>query len=201
MASHALMWERNALPSPWPSEAPFTRPAMSVTFRNAGTLLQLTEKITHSMYHRLHKVNRVRLDGLFLGCVNSLHLRERITQPMKTLRRSLFESNLNWVEATLFPIQVESHTCDRGREGGSVEENWIFLSVHLSLYLSLCQSIVMAALIWHSPPPLHCLRYAERRDGKNRDRFWYSANTLPLTFIFGHVTCARCASARWYLQY
>lgn len=40
MASQALMWERKALPSPWPSEAPFTRPAMSVTLRNAGTLLK-----------------------------------------------------------------------------------------------------------------------------------------------------------------
>lgn len=38
-ASHALMWERNAFPRPWPSDAPFTSPAISTTFRNAGTLL------------------------------------------------------------------------------------------------------------------------------------------------------------------
>uniref|UniRef100_A0A182QSV7 Uncharacterized protein n=1 Tax=Anopheles farauti TaxID=69004 RepID=A0A182QSV7_9DIPT len=35
MASHALMCERNALPRPWPSAAPFTSPAMSTTFRIA----------------------------------------------------------------------------------------------------------------------------------------------------------------------
>lgn len=40
IASQALMCERNAFPSPWPSEAPFTRPAMSTTFRKAGTLLK-----------------------------------------------------------------------------------------------------------------------------------------------------------------
>lgn len=40
MASQALMWDKKALPNPWPSEAPLTRPAMSTTFRNAGTLLQ-----------------------------------------------------------------------------------------------------------------------------------------------------------------
>ena len=43
MASQALMWERKALPRPCPSEAPFTRPAMSVTLRNAGTLLKCRE--------------------------------------------------------------------------------------------------------------------------------------------------------------
>ena len=40
MASQALIWDRKALPKPWPSEAPLTRPAMSTTLRNAGTLLQ-----------------------------------------------------------------------------------------------------------------------------------------------------------------
>ena len=39
MASQADMFERKALPSPWPSWAPFTSPAMSTTFRKAGTLL------------------------------------------------------------------------------------------------------------------------------------------------------------------
>lgn len=40
MPSHALMWERKAFPRPWPAWAPFTRPAMSTTLRNAGILLQ-----------------------------------------------------------------------------------------------------------------------------------------------------------------
>ena len=40
MASQALMCDKKALPSPWPSEAPLTKPAMSTTLRNAGTLLQ-----------------------------------------------------------------------------------------------------------------------------------------------------------------
>lgn len=38
--SQALMLERKAFPSPCPEWAPFTSPAMSTTFRKAGTLLQ-----------------------------------------------------------------------------------------------------------------------------------------------------------------
>merc|ERR1711872_595951 len=38
MASHALMLDKKALPNPWPSEAPLTRPAISTTLRKAGTL-------------------------------------------------------------------------------------------------------------------------------------------------------------------
>ena len=41
-ASQARMWERNALPRPWPSCAPLTRPAMSTTLRYDGTLLTCT---------------------------------------------------------------------------------------------------------------------------------------------------------------
>lgn len=40
MPSQALIWDRKAFPRPWPEWAPFTRPAMSTTLRNAGTLLQ-----------------------------------------------------------------------------------------------------------------------------------------------------------------
>lgn len=40
MASQAKMLERKALPKPWPEWAPFTKPAISTTFRNAGTLLK-----------------------------------------------------------------------------------------------------------------------------------------------------------------
>lgn len=40
IASQALMWERNAFPSPCPEWAPFTSPAISTTFRKAGTLLK-----------------------------------------------------------------------------------------------------------------------------------------------------------------
>lgn len=40
MPSQALMCERKALPSPWPSDAPLTKPAMSTTLRKAGTLLK-----------------------------------------------------------------------------------------------------------------------------------------------------------------
>jgi len=39
MASQPLICERKAFPSPWPSLAPLTRPAMSTTLRKAGTLL------------------------------------------------------------------------------------------------------------------------------------------------------------------
>ena len=34
------MCDKNALPSPCPSLAPLTKPAMSTTFKNAGTLLK-----------------------------------------------------------------------------------------------------------------------------------------------------------------
>ena len=37
--SQALMCERKLFPSPWPSAAPLTNPAMSTTFKKAGTLL------------------------------------------------------------------------------------------------------------------------------------------------------------------
>jgi hypothetical protein len=37
MPSTALMCDRNALPRPAPSAAPFTSPAMSVMFSTAGT--------------------------------------------------------------------------------------------------------------------------------------------------------------------
>ena len=40
IASQALICDKKAFPSPCPSEAPFTKPAISVTFKNAGTLLQ-----------------------------------------------------------------------------------------------------------------------------------------------------------------
>jgi hypothetical protein len=40
MPSQALMCERKALPSPWPSDAPLTKPAISTTLRYAGTLLE-----------------------------------------------------------------------------------------------------------------------------------------------------------------
>ena len=41
MASQALICDKKALPSPCPSEAPLTRPAISTTFRKAGTLLKI----------------------------------------------------------------------------------------------------------------------------------------------------------------
>lgn len=34
------MWDKKAFPKPWPSAAPFTSPAISTTFKNAGTLLK-----------------------------------------------------------------------------------------------------------------------------------------------------------------
>ena len=40
MASQALICDKKALPSPCPSEAPLTRPAISTTLRKAGTLLK-----------------------------------------------------------------------------------------------------------------------------------------------------------------
>lgn len=42
--SHALIWERKAFPKPCPSAAPFTRPAISTTFKYAGTLLFFRKK-------------------------------------------------------------------------------------------------------------------------------------------------------------
>lgn len=45
MASHALICDKKAFPSPWPSDAPLTKPAMSTTFKKAGTLLLRNNKI------------------------------------------------------------------------------------------------------------------------------------------------------------
>ena len=72
MASHALMWERKALPSPCPSEAPFTRPAMSVTLRNAGTLLKEIQGIesNYCIYHFRSDSIQGEPSGCSLGFVN-----------------------------------------------------------------------------------------------------------------------------------
>lgn len=40
IASQASIFERKAFPNPFPSWAPFTSPAISTTFKNAGTLLK-----------------------------------------------------------------------------------------------------------------------------------------------------------------
>ena len=48
-ASQALMCDRKALPRPWPSLAPLTSPAMSVTLRKAGTLLQENKAIKQQL--------------------------------------------------------------------------------------------------------------------------------------------------------
>ena len=44
--SQALMLDRKEFPRPFPSWAPFTSPAISTTFRKAGTLLQNTIRST-----------------------------------------------------------------------------------------------------------------------------------------------------------
>lgn len=41
MASQADIWDKKAFPKPCPSEAPFTKPAISTIFKNAGTLLKI----------------------------------------------------------------------------------------------------------------------------------------------------------------
>ena len=51
MASQALMWDKKAFPRPCPSEAPLTNPAMSVTFRKAGTLLQAKVHFVTNYYY------------------------------------------------------------------------------------------------------------------------------------------------------
>ncbi|CNH16664.1 Uncharacterised protein [Mycobacterium tuberculosis] len=38
MASHSRMWARNLFPSPAPSDAPLTRPAMSTKVTGAATM-------------------------------------------------------------------------------------------------------------------------------------------------------------------
>lgn len=45
MASQALMCDKKAFPNPCPSAAPLTNPAISTTFKNAGTLLKKEKKI------------------------------------------------------------------------------------------------------------------------------------------------------------
>ena len=76
------MCERNAFPSPCPSEAPLTRPAMSTTFKKAGTLLQSERTII---------VRRLFSQGggggvffaflLFGGAEGQIRLENNCTQP------------------------------------------------------------------------------------------------------------------------
>lgn len=58
-ASHAFMWDKKAFPKPWPSAAPFTNPAMSTTFKNAGTLLKNKQK-KKSIYNRWVYNNNIK---------------------------------------------------------------------------------------------------------------------------------------------
>lgn len=55
MPSHAPMCERKLFPKPCPSEAPFTSPAMSITCKKAGTLLE----IRISNYNRQDKYRTI----------------------------------------------------------------------------------------------------------------------------------------------
>lgn len=45
IASQALIFDKNAFPRPCPSAAPLTKPAISTTFKKAGTLLQSVKKM------------------------------------------------------------------------------------------------------------------------------------------------------------
>lgn len=47
MASQAPICDRKAFPRPCPSAAPFTKPAISTIFKNAGTLLEIDKKKTN----------------------------------------------------------------------------------------------------------------------------------------------------------
>ncbi len=62
MASQAFIWERKAFPSPWPSEAPLTRPAISTTLRNAGTLLE------NRKYNHKYSQRPIRWRKIFVFC-------------------------------------------------------------------------------------------------------------------------------------
>ena len=63
MASQALMCDKKAFPKPCPSEAPLTKPAISVTFKKAGTLLQ--KKATKRVLHLVMKKKKT-----FFFCCN-----------------------------------------------------------------------------------------------------------------------------------
>lgn len=61
IASHALMCERKAFPNPWPSAAPFTRPAMSTTLRKAGTLLQRKKKRKENWWSSMFQIDPINI--------------------------------------------------------------------------------------------------------------------------------------------
>ena len=55
------MCERKLFPKPCPSDAPFTNPAMSTTFKKAGTLLEIASKSTRLVvvFHSFNIFNKI----------------------------------------------------------------------------------------------------------------------------------------------
>lgn len=65
MASQALMCDKNAFPRPCPSAAPFTKPAMSTTFKYAGTLLKIQFR---TFVHHFQHTKRSNIYLTWLVC-------------------------------------------------------------------------------------------------------------------------------------
>lgn len=66
------MLDKKALPSPFPSWAPFTKPAISTTLRNAGTLLKQEKNMNHNHFFitctiQAYQLRHVRI-RLILQC-------------------------------------------------------------------------------------------------------------------------------------
>lgn len=86
MPSQAPIWDRKAFPSPWPEWAPFTRPAMSTTLRNAGTLLQTRKK----------KTKIFETQEVFWDVYNMIHLHAYEDNSPKTLFCLFGSSKTSW---------------------------------------------------------------------------------------------------------
>ena len=91
IASQALICDKKAFPSPCPSEAPFTKPAISVTFKNAGTLLQKKENGTN-IYKIVLSVHFVTLRTFFFCCNLFLNFQGRHQKALTSKSHQLRQS-------------------------------------------------------------------------------------------------------------
>lgn len=103
MASQALICERKALPRPCPSAAPFTNPAMSTTFKNAGTLLNTNKVLqprwivltSYSSWKRgLPYILLLDISGVWKKLSSCFWVASKKLKTIITIQKHIFNSNI-----------------------------------------------------------------------------------------------------------
>ena len=120
-----LMWLRKALPRPCPSLAPFTRPAMSVTLRKAGTWWAMhVQKVLIIFPNNIHLAGRLvvrhqpvpSLIGNRHPCLENLW-----TFSVEFLPQHRLDTYLIWVDRA----EGEVFSCGLTALCQHIEEGWL----------------------------------------------------------------------------